>query len=125
SECGGQPSLPPTGRASLAFDDVDDLVRLRAHDDVSATHQNEVVAAPLRIDLDDPRRKPVETDRSGNGGAHGDVEVHVGDFFDSLLLDGRRDLALFFRWRGGGRRGCGVARGLAARSGLGLCVVYA
>ena len=59
---------PPRSVASvrrLAFDDVDDLVRLRTDDDVPAVHQDHVIAAPFRIDLDDPGRQRMEANDAG------------------------------------------------------------
>ncbi len=96
---------------ALAFDDVDDLMRLRAHDDVAAVDQDHLIAAPLRIDLDDPGRKRVEVDRTRDPRANRDVEVDVGGFLDARLrLDGGDDLGALFGRRGCGRRGGGVAR---------------
>src|SRR5258707_11591573 len=68
------PQLPPTQRR-LAFDDVDDLMRSRAHDDVAAAHQDHLVDAPFRIDLDDPTRERVEADSGRHHRADRDVEV--------------------------------------------------
>src|SRR5215210_6552320 len=39
----------------LAFDDVDDFVRLRTNDYVSTMHQDKLVTAPLRIDFNHAR----------------------------------------------------------------------
>jgi hypothetical protein len=38
----------------LAFDDVDDLVGVRAKNDVPAAHEDEIVSTPFRIDFHDP-----------------------------------------------------------------------
>src|SRR5437588_3664018 len=69
-----------------AFDDVDDLMRLRAYDDIAAVHQDYLEATPFRIDLDDPPRNRVEADIGRHGRADGNVKVHVGGLFDLLRL---------------------------------------
>ena len=48
---------------NLALDDVDDLVGLGPNDDVAAADQNDLVATPFRIDLDNPRRQRMEANR--------------------------------------------------------------
>jgi hypothetical protein len=40
-------------RIRSTFDDVDDLVGVRAKDDVPAVHEDEIVATPFRIDFHD------------------------------------------------------------------------
>src|SRR6476660_9773525 len=97
--------------SSSALDDVDDLVGLRADDDVAAVYADHLIAAPLRIDLHDPRGKRVEPNVGRNGGANGNVEVHVGGFLDPLRPDGRDDLSPLL----GGRSGSGRSRGVAGR----------
>jgi hypothetical protein len=71
---------------TLPLDDVNNLVGLRPQDDVLAAHDDEIVAAPFRIDFNDPRRKRVVTHRRWHGRADRNVEIDVGDFFDLLLL---------------------------------------
>ena len=85
-------------------------MRLRAHDDVAAVHQDHLVAAPFRIDLDDPGRKRMEADGRGHNGADRDVEVDVGGLLDLLRLDGGDDLGALLGRRSRGRRSGGVAR---------------
>src|SRR4051794_14015519 len=106
----------PAPKASLAqapsaFDDVDDLVGLRTHDDVAAVHQHHFIAAPLRIDFHNPLRQRVEANRRRDRRANRDVEVHIGGFLDPLRLDGGNDLGALLGRRGCGRRGGGVAGG--------------
>ncbi|MDB5635271.1 MAG: hypothetical protein JWP51_179 [Bradyrhizobium sp.] len=40
-------------RIRSTFDDVDDLVSVRAKDDVPAVHEDEIISTPFRIDFDD------------------------------------------------------------------------
>src|SRR3982074_795311 len=94
---------------SLAFDDIDDLAGLRTHDKVLAAHEDHFIAAPLRIDFDDPGRKRMETDRRRNSRAYRDIEVHIGCFLDPLRLDGGNVLSALLGRRCSGRRGGGVA----------------
>src|ERR1700716_323488 len=97
-------------------------MRLRANDDLPARHPNDLVAAPLRIDLYDPGRKRVEADVGRNPRADVEFEVHVGSFLDLLRPDGGNDLRPLLRRRSGGRR-CGGAAGrlrLAALTSRGL-----
>src|SRR6202035_766023 len=94
---------------------------LRANDDVPAMHPDDLVTAPLRIDLYDPGRERVEAHRRGNPRANVEFEVHVVNFLDLLRPDGRSDLSLLFRRRSRGRRGGGVAgRGLRPAVGRAL-----
>src|SRR3954454_23462716 len=96
-------------------------MRLRTDDDVPAVHEDHVIAAPFRIDIDDPLRQRMESNRAGDGGANRDVEVDVADLFDPLRLDGGDDLGALLGRRGCGRRGGGVARRLRpVRAGTGL-----
>src|SRR6476661_1758235 len=95
----------PRLRWPLAFDDVDDFARLRPNDHVATMHQDELIAAPFRIDLDDQGRKRMEAHRGGKGRSDRDVHVNArADILDLLRPDRRSDLsALFSRRRRGGR----------------------
>src|SRR4249919_3427564 len=100
----------------LAFDDVDNLTRLRTKNDVSAVNSNEIVPTPFRIDFYNPGRKRIETHTARNGGSDRYIEVNVRYFLHLLLLDRRGDLGLLFSRRSCGRRGRGIASGLVVGS---------
>src|SRR6202790_4052014 len=100
-------------RIRSTLDDVDDLVGMRAKNDVLAVNEDKLVSTPFRIDFHDPRRQRVIVDAGRHGSADRDIEVHVGDFLDLLLLDRRGDLGALFGGRRCSRRGCGIAGGLA------------
>ena len=81
----------------LAFDYIDDFMCPWTKDDVSPAHQDEIIAAPFRVNFNNPCRKRIVANGARDDRSHGDVEVHVRNFFDLLRPDGGRNLALFFR----------------------------
>jgi hypothetical protein len=71
SEGGCKPPFPFawTRRDGLALDDIDDLVGVRTKNDVPAMHQDEIVAAPLRIDFNDAGRHRMIAEAGRDGRA--------------------------------------------------------
>src|SRR5258708_6053626 len=73
----------------LTFDDVNDLVCVRAKNDVLAPHEDELVSTPFRIDFHDTRRQRMIADAGRDSRTDRETEVHVCNFLDLLLLDRR------------------------------------
>src|ERR1700753_407859 len=97
-------------RERLAVDDGDDLEGARIdHDDLVA-HDDEIIAAPFRVDGHDIGRKRMEGDIVRYAGANRDVEIDVGHRRDVLVPDHGVDFrALLGREL---RAGAGLANGL-------------
>src|SRR4029077_14986047 len=68
-----------------------DLKRPRIHHHDLVANQEELVAAPIRIDRHDFLRKRMEADLAGNSGTDRNREVHVVDRGHMLVPDHGRD----------------------------------
>ena len=97
--------------SALALDDVDDLVRTRANDQVPPVDEDVLVSTPLRIDCDDVGGDRVETHSGRHHGADADTEVDVGHGLNFFLLDSGNNLSPLF-----GRRCSDGSRGAGRRS---------
>src|ERR1700759_2067796 len=111
---------PPRDVATVEsrVENGDDLERFRIDDQNLVADQNELVAAPIRINVYDLGRKRMERDAvTRHAAADRNREVHVGDRSHVLLLDHGSDLGALL-----GRQ-LGPGAGLA--DGLRLAVIFA
>src|SRR6266851_3481231 len=95
----GRASLPAPKLAMRSVLDVEhgnDLERARIHHDDLIVDQEHLVAAPVRVDVDDFHRKRVERHLARNTGTDRDREIDVGHRPDVLLLDHGADLGALF-----------------------------
>src|SRR5579883_1465485 len=109
-EKGGQPArlfLSTWVALALHVENGDDLVGIGIDDHDLLANQDEVVAAPLGIDIDNLRRQRTDADALARyAGADRDREVHVVDRLHMFVADDGRDL------------GALLGRELCARAGL-------
>src|SRR5450432_3173667 len=95
----GRASLPAPKLAMRSVSDVEhgnDLERPRIHHDDLIVDEEHLVAAPVRVDRDDFRRKRVERHLARNTGTDRDREIDVGHRPDVLLLDHGSNLGALF-----------------------------
>src|SRR6266436_969834 len=95
----GRASLPAPKLAMRSVLDVEhgnDLERARIHHDDLIVDEEHLVAAPVRVDVDDFHRKRVERDLARNAGTDRDREIDVGRRPDVLLLDHGADPGALF-----------------------------
>ena len=62
-------------------------MRLRAHDDVPAADENELISLPLGIDFNDPGRNRIEAHRRRHNGADIDAERDLAPLEESTRPD--------------------------------------